>query len=84
MLKKQFDTLNKMQEDYAMSIKNAPPRWKEIVAVAKRLGAKDSATRMWLVADRGGIPASWKLKIKAATNDDIDLKDMVVKHMERR
>jgi hypothetical protein len=59
-----------------MSIKNAPPKWNEIVAVAKTCGAGDWAMRKWLA--RCEIPATWKLQILEASGGKLSLDDMVI------
>lgn len=59
-----------------MSIKNAPPKWKEISEAAKACGAGDWAMRKWL--ERAEIPAAWKLKITAKTKGKVSLKDMEI------
>jgi hypothetical protein len=66
-----------------MSIKNAPPRWNEIVAAAKACGAGDWAMRKWL--ERCEIPAAWKLKIIKQSSGMISIADMEIaaSEMER-
>lgn len=59
-----------------MSIKNAPPKWNEIVAAAKAEGAGDWAMRKWL--ERCEIPAGWKLKIMQRTRGKLKLNDMEI------
>lgn len=59
-----------------MSIKNAPPKWKEITETAKACGARDWAMRKWL--ERCEIPAAWKLKIIAHSKGRVKLDDMVI------
>jgi len=59
-----------------MSIKNAPPKWNEITAVAKACGAGDWAMRKWL--ERCEIPGDWKIKIFEKTKGKITFDDMVI------
>lgn len=59
-----------------MSIKNAPPKWNEIVMAAKACGAGDWAMRKWL--ERCDIPAVWKLKIIEHTAGRIGISDMEI------
>lgn len=59
-----------------MSIKNAPPKWNEIVAAAKAEGAGEWAMRKWL--ERCEIPAGWKLKIMQRTRGKLKLNDMEI------
>jgi len=64
-----------------MSIKNAPPKWTEIVAAAKAEGAGEWAMRKWL--ERCEIPAGWKLKIMQRTRGRLKLTDMEISpHVE--
>lgn len=58
-----------------MSIKNAPPKWNEIVAAAKACGAGEWAMRKWL--ERCEIPASWKLKL-IEHNSKLKLRDLEI------
>lgn len=63
-----------------MSIKNAPPKWNEIVIAAKAEGAGDWAMRKWL--ERCEIPPKWKFRILQRTKGRVKLDDMEIKQVE--
>ncbi|MDX3926770.1 MAG: hypothetical protein QHC90_13325 [Shinella sp.] len=63
-----------------MSIKNAPPKWNEIVDAATRCGAGKWAMRKWL--ERCEIPPSWKLKIFEETKGKVKFSDMEIRETE--
>ena len=72
--------LDKLSDSSFMSIKNAPPKWNEIVAAAKAEGAGDWAMRKWL--ERKEIPPAWKLKIFQRTKGKVKLPDMEISEVE--
>ncbi len=63
-----------------MSIKNAPPKWNDIVTAAKACGASDWAMRKWLTRKR--IPADWKLRIIDKARGRVKLCDMEIREPE--
>lgn len=75
-----LDLLDKLSDKRWMSIKNAPPKWKEISDAAKACGANHWAMRKWL--ERCEIPPGWKLKIIERTKGKITLNDMVIRQSE--
>jgi hypothetical protein len=63
-----------------MSIKNAPPKWNDIVVAAKACGAGDWAMRKWL--ERKRIPGEWKLRILDKGRGRLKLNDLEIKEPE--
>ena len=75
-----LDVLDKLSDKECMSIKNAPPKWNEIVVAAKACGAGEWAMRKWLA--RCDIPPAWKLKIFEQTKGKVKLADMEIRQQE--